>query len=530
MPNKNKPVILIVMDGVGISPYPNDSPFAQATIPTFHELETNWPFTTLRASGVAVGLPWGEEGNSEVGHLTMGAGRIIYHHLPRIITAIQDKSFFENEAFLTASAHVKKRNSTLHLMGLFSTGSVHAYIDHLYALLEFAEMQDIPNVMIHIFTDGRDAPPDEALGFIKQFRERMDTLYPRARIASIIGRHYAMDREENWNLTEQAYNLLVNSVGNAFRDPGEYIKQSYANGKTDEFIDPGYLFGNEGVPRGRVQDGDAVIYYDFREDSVRQLTEAFLSDNFSYFNREKKLEDICFVTMTEYEKSFPALVAFPPLEVEWPLARVISEAHLLQLHVAETEKYAHISYFFNGGREKVFDGEERKLISSQVAGQFIEHPEMAAEEIMQTILSGIDTYDFILANFANGDMVGHTGNFKATVKALEVLDTVLGKIIPPVLEMGGALVITADHGNAEEKRTHDGEPRTKHTANPVPFYVVANGMKRETPRTPDEITAQRKEVGGVLTDVAPTVLDLMNLRPSGEMAGISLLSILKNQV
>lgn len=522
-----KPVVLIVLDGVGVSTVEGETPFSVANIPTIHEIEKYWPFTTLRASGAAVGLPWGEEGNSEVGHLTMGSGRVVYHHLPRIINAIHDESFFKNEAFLKAAEHVKAHNSQLHLMGLFSSGSVHAYVDHLYALLDFAKQQQIEKVMIHPFTDGRDSPPDEGAKMFKQLQERVAQQYPNARIASIIGRSYAMDRDEHWDFTQKAYDLFVNGVGTAFQDPVAYIEESYKKNVTDEFIEPGFLADAEGKPIGRMAAGDAVIYYDFREDSTRQLTATFVEDSFIGFSRQK-LADLLFVTMTEYDKRFSALVAFRPLEIAWPLARVLSQAKKTQLHIAETEKYAHVTYFFNGGVEKLFEGEERMLIPSPRSIHFNEHPEMAAAAITDAVVAGISKYDFILVNYANGDMVGHTGDFTSTVKALEALDFSVGKVITAVLEAGGAVVITGDHGNAEEKRYRvTGEPRTKHTTNPVPLYLITQDLRAQEPRSGADIKNLYKDIGGVLTDVAPTVLELMELSKPGEMSGISLLEKLK---
>jgi len=523
-----KPVVLIVLDGVGVNIVDSETPFSLADIPTWHEMERMWPFTTLRASGVAVGLPWGEEGNSEVGHLAMGSGRVIYHHLPRIIAAIQDGSFFQNPALKKAADHVRARNSTLHFMGLFSTGSVHAYIDHLYALLDFAKQEKIERVMLHLFTDGRDAPQDEAAGFMEQFEERLKILYPNAAVASLLGRSTAMDRDADWARIQQAYRLLTQGEGKKFTDPVAYLKESYRAGVFDEFLEPACRADAAGKPVGRIQAGDAVVYFNFREDSERELTQAFLAGSLPYFEREK-IPDLVFVTMTEYDKAFGAEVAFPPLEIVWPLAEVISHAHRTQLHVAETEKYAHVTYFFNGGRERPFELEERVLVPSPHAAHFNEHPEMGAEKITKTILEAVTKYDFILANFANGDMVGHTGDFDATIKALEALDASLARIIPTVLQAGGAVLVTGDHGNAEEKRYRGtGEPRTKHTINPVPFFLITDDRKRTEPRGEADIKKLYGEIGGVLTDMAPTILELMGLPKPGEMTGISLAGKLHN--
>lgn len=513
-----KPVVLLVLDGFGVPQTP-DSPLAEAKLPTLKSLEENFPFTTLQASGVAVGLPWGEEGNSEVGHLTMGAGRVIYHHLPRIEVSIQDGSFFKNEALLKAKEHVLKNNSSLHFLGLFSSGSVHAYPDHLYALLEFAKREGISKVYLHLFTDGRDAPAKEAGTFLKELELRLAQNYPFAQIASLIGRDLAMDRDDHWEKIGRAYDLLTKGEGNNFEKASEYIKKEYAEGRTDEFVEPARL----AQPGGLIQKGDAVVFFNFREDSARELTRAFVEESFDKFAREK-VPDLLFITMTEYKKNLPALALFRPLGVDWPLSRALSERGLSQLHIAETEKYAHVTYFFNGGREQPYSGEDRILIPSLPGANFNENPQMSAEKITETIFQNLSKYDFVLVNFANADMVGHTGDFDATVKALEVLDLSLSKILPKVLELGGALVITGDHGNAEEKRYRfTGEKKTKHTANPVPLFLAAEEFRRKTPRAKEDILKNYRETSGVLTDVAPTILELMKIPKPSEMTGVSLL-------
>jgi 2,3-bisphosphoglycerate-independent phosphoglycerate mutase len=515
-----RPVVLIILDGFGIDIAAVNSPWQAAKHPVFSEIEKFWPITTLQASGVAVGLPWGEEGNSEVGHLTIGSGRIIYNHLPRIITAIQDGSFFQNEAFLKAIKQVKEKNSSLHLIGLFSSGSVHAYEEHVYALLELAKRNEIKNVYLHIFTDGRDAPPREAVSFIREFQKELADKYPAARIASLMGRHFAMDRDENWDLIEKAYKLLTEGAGNVFQEPVSYLEEQYKKGINDENTEPAT------TKQGLIQNGDAVIFWNFREDSARELTQAFTEKNFDKFQR-KYLDDLVFVTMTEYDKKFSLPVAFPFIDIKWTLGAIISQAGLKQLRLAETEKYAHVTYFFNGGVEKPFDNEERILIPSPDVS-FEEAPEMAAEKVTETIINNLKNYDFILANFANADMVGHTGNFNACVKAIEVLDYSIGKIIPKVLEAGGIMIITADHGNIEEKLYKlTGEKRTKHSVNPVPFYLISKDLRQERPRNEEEIKSAYQKVEGTLTDIAPTILELFNLPKPVEMTGRSLLEKLE---
>ena len=522
-----KPVVLIVLDGYGVNTKAPQSTWRYAKRPTFEALEKHYPFTTLQASGTAVGLPWGEEGNSEVGHLTMGAGRVIYSHLPRIIMAIQDGTFFENPAFKNAFAHKKKEKSRLHIMGLFSSGSVHAYVDHLYALLDFAKKKGLKEVYLHLFTDGRDASPQEAAKFFSNLELRLEQLYPFARIVSVIGRHFAMDRDEHWDFIEKTYRLLTEGSGKPYERASLHVEENYKNNRHDEFIEPGFLSVSGGEENdkavGRMQKGDAVIFFNYREDSARELTRAFVLPSFDKFPR-KKVQNLFFATMTEYEKMPQVEVAFPLTGIVQPLARVISEAGLRQVHIAETEKYAHVTYFFNGGQEKPFPGEERILIPSPAAPHFDEVPEMSAEKVTDAVVEALDSYDFILVNFANADMVGHTGNFEATVKALEVLDFSIGKMIPKILEVGGAAVVTADHGNAEEKLyKQTGEIRTKHTANPVPFFIIASDIKLRKEQTESEIIKNYQEAKGMLSDVAPTILELLGLPFPSEMEGISLL-------
>ena len=523
MEKKYPQLVLVILDGFGVNVRAPDSTWKYATMPTLRNFERFFPFTTLQASGVAVGLPWGEEGNSEVGHLTIGAGKALYHHLPRIITAIHDGSFFKNEALVASARGAKEHNKKFHIMGLYSTGSVHAYADHLYALLDFAAREELTRVYLHLFTDGRAAPRKEAALFFEQLEKRIAARYPFAKIATVAGRFYAMDRDENWERVQKAYQAMTENVGRSFRSASEYIDFSYKNGLTDEFIEPAFLEGGE----GRIEAGDSVVFFNFREDSVRELVSAFVDSAFSPFPRTA-LANLSLVTMTEYDKRFPVLVAFPPLGIVWPLAKAISMSGLRQLHIAETEKYAHVTYFFNGGEEKPFSGEERILVPSSETVHFDTAPEMSAEKITDAVLANLDRYDFILVNFANADMVGHTGNFEATVKAIEALDFSLGKLAARILDRNGALIVTADHGNAEEKLyPSSGEKRTKHTGNPVPFFVIANEFKSEEPKTDAEVAARYTEVRGVLSDVAPTTLALMGIPKTGDMTGIDLLPKIK---
>lgn len=503
----------MVMDGVGVNPRNPESTWKYANTPAFKNLEKFFPFTTLQASGIAVGLPWGEEGNSEVGHLTMGAGKVLLHHLPRIISSIRDSSFFKNPAFLEASRFAKSNNGAMHLLGLFSSGSVHAYSDHLYALLDFCKNESLSRVYLHLFTDGRDSPNDEGANYFKKLEENLAKNYPFAKVASVAGRDFTMDRDKNWDKIEKARKCFAEGSEIEFDSPASYIKSSYESGKTDEFIEPASLR----VGEGRIKRGDSAIFYNFREDSMREIVSAVV-----------KIEGVFFVTMTEYDKSFPVSVAFSSVPAFWPLSRILSEKGLRQLKIAETEKYAHVTYFFNGGKEESFLGEDRILVGSPKVKSFDELPEMSAGKITDSVLANLSKYDFILVNFANGDMVGHTGNFKATVKALEFLDFCVGRIITSVLDTGGVAIVTADHGNAEEKiYSRSGERRTKHNLNPVPFFVVANDLKLKTPREDAEILKKYEEVKGVLTDVAPTVLELLVLPKHPDMTGINLLPKIK---
>ncbi len=522
MPYKYRPLVLAVLDGFGVNSKDPKTTLKFARMENLARLEKFFPFTALQASGPAVGLPWGEEGNSEVGHLTIGAGRPVYTHLPRISIAISGGGFFENPAFQKAVENVKKNNSRLHAMGLFSSGSVHSFADHLYALLELAKREGVKEFYLHLFTDGRDAPIREASKFISSLESRLEKKYPGTKIASVVGRRFAMDRDAKWGLIEKAYNLLVRAEGVPFEIASLYIDKSYSENITVEFIEPGFL-SESGRPAGRVGDGDSLIFFNFREDSARELTEAFSREGFDKFPRTK-INNLVFVSMTQYDAAFPVEVAFGPLNVEEPLARVISESGLKQLHIAETEKYAHVTYFFNGGREEPFEGEERILVPSLALAHFDQSPEMSAGAVTEKVLASLENYDFILVNFANPDMVGHTGNFEATIKALEAVDDSVGKIIDSVLGSGGALVITADHGNAEEKLYPlTGEKKTKHTSNPVPFYLVAQEFESSAARSEEEILANYREVKGVLSDVAPTILELMGFDPLPQMTGISLL-------
>ncbi|MEX0877878.1 MAG: 2,3-bisphosphoglycerate-independent phosphoglycerate mutase [Candidatus Spechtbacterales bacterium] len=515
MQNSNKKVMLVILDGWGIAgPTAQGNAIYKANTPTINTLEKNYLAMPLQASGIGVGLPWGQEGNSEVGHMNLGAGRIVYQYLPRIVGAIRDKTFFKNKAFLGASDFVKRNNSTLHIMGLLSTGTVHSYIDHLYALLDFAKAQDISRVVLHVFTDGKDGGPKEGGNFVQHLQERLQKIGV-GKIGTIMGRAYAMDRNSHWELTEKAYNLMTAGQGNIIQDPHSYIEECYSKNQTDLDIEPAVVHEGDS-PVGLIKEGDAVIFYNFREDSARQITRAFVlpEKDFTYFPR-KKISNLYFVGMTQYQDDLPIEVAFPPPKIENSLAKVLADSGKKQLHIAETEKYAHISYFFNGENEEPNEGEERILVPSIGTPHYEKVPEMQAYNITQKVLENINSYDFFLINFANADMLGHSGSIEATIKGVEAIDANLSTLFEACKNLNIALVITADHGNAEEmmdKKT--GQVVTRHSTNPVPLIIVDSGLER---LNPGHLYEQSPK--GVLADVAPTILKIMGLDIPPEMTG-----------
>ncbi len=525
MPSPYKPVVLLVLDGWGLSNTIQGNPIREAKLPTFEKLNRYYPMTTLQASGVSVGLPWNTAGNSEVGHMTMGAGQVIYQNFPRITLSMQDGTFFKNEAFLKAINQAKAGHK-LHIMGLLGEGAVHSYHDHLHALLKMAQDEGLKNnLFLHIFTDGRDSAPTSGLNSVRELDGRLAIL-GLGKIATLSGRHYAMDRNNNWDRIERAYRAMTEGKGNQAISPERYLEERYAKGETDEYIEPAVMLEN-GKPAGLIEDGDAVIFFNFREDRAREITRAFVMPDFSSFSRPKKL-DIVFVTMTEYERGLPVDTAFPPEKIENTLGALISATGMKQLRIAETEKYAHVTYFFNGGQEKAFPGEDRVLIPSPYTTHFDEIPEMSTPKVTEKVIEAIGKheYDFILINFANPDMVAHTGNEPATIQAVESVDKALATLIPAVIGAGGALFITADHGNAEElKNFSTGESDTEHSVNPVPFWFVTPDNHRE--KTAEKMVQEQNTVQGLLSDIAPTIVELMGLQKPPEMRGDSLLSVLK---
>jgi len=519
-----RPVVLAILDGFGVPPREavRQSPFTLAHMETIHDFEKWYPFTTLQASGTAVGLPPREPGNSEVGHLTIGAGRPVLQHLPRITDAIRKGNFNTIPAFTDIIAQVKKNGGTLHLVGLYSQGIVHSSKEHVHALIDLAVRSQVPT-LLHVFTDGRDAAPHEGLDEVKNLLQYLEkTQATNVRIGSISGRMIAMDRDKNWDRTRQVYDMLVGAPsgveGPTFQFPAAYIAASYEKGLVDGVIPPAraqYFHG--------INDGDGIIFWDFREDRMRQLVHAFVDDAFEAFARTRK-QGLAIATMTEYEKGLNVRVAFSKLTVDRPLAAVLSSSGKTQLHVAETEKYAHVTYFFNGGREEPYKGEERILVSSKKVETYDKLPTMSASEITDAVLAHVGGFDVVVMNYANPDMVGHTGNIEATIVAIEAVDKELARLSRAVEDMGGVLLVTGDHGNAEEKRSSlTGELRTWHTTNAVPFYLLGKDFRRAEPLHPDEIAARYAQASGMLTDVAPTLLDLVGIPVPGYMTGKSLL-------
>jgi 2,3-bisphosphoglycerate-independent phosphoglycerate mutase len=508
--------VLAILDGWGERAETEGNGIKLANTPNIDHWRATRPWTLLGAAEKNVGLPLGQMGNSEVGHLNLGAGFVVMQDITLIDDSIADGSFFENEALNKAVQHVRDRGSQLHIIGLLGTGGVHSHMNHEKALIELAKRSGLDRVFVHAFTDGRDTMPRSGLGYLEDLEAYMQQLGV-GRVATVVGRYYAMDRDRRWERTKLAYDALVSGVGEPVPSARVAIQNSYDQGVTDEFIKPAVVVENN-QPITTIREGDSIICFNFRADRVRQITRAFVLQDFDGFAR-LALQDLIYVTMTEYEKGLPVEIAFENDDVSVPLAKVISDAGLRQLHVAETEKYAHVTFFFNGGREEPFPGEDRFLAPSpKEVPTYDLKPEMNAYGIRDGILKALadDTYDFIIVNFANADMVGHTGVIPAVIKAVETIDECLGAIVPEVLAKGGAVLITADHGNAEQLiDPATGGPHTAHTTNPVPCILVAApgiGLDNATLRS-----------GGRLSDVAPTVLDLLGLSLAPDMTGKSLI-------
>ncbi|MEA3464220.1 MAG: 2,3-bisphosphoglycerate-independent phosphoglycerate mutase [Patescibacteria group bacterium] len=526
-----KPVVLIVLDGWGIAQPYSGNAVSQSNTPVFNELIAKYPSITLRASGEAVGLPWGEAGNSEVGHSNLGMGRILYQDLPRINKAISDNSFYKNKTLLAACRHAKNNKSKLHLLGLVSNGCVHSSIDHLQALMALAKEQKIERLFIHVILDGRDTPYNSGLNFIREV-ERSIAEYGIGKIATISGRFYAMDRDNHWDRTEKAYLAMVEAKGNQSDDSVKAVEQSYNKKIYDEEFAPTVITAGEGQeerkPIAKIEDGDAVIFFNYRSDRAKQITKVFTLPDFAKFKRSKYLTDLFFVCFTEYEKNLPIEIVFPQEIISNTLGEIIAAANFKQLRIAETEKYAHVTYFFNGGREEKSKGEEHILVPSPSVDSYDLKPEMSAFIIAEKLVKAIkeEKYDFIFVNFANPDMVGHTGNIQAAIKAIETVDKCLGKVVKACLDKDGVILVTADHGNAEVMfNMQTGMIDKEHTANPVPFIVVGrqfegHNLGRQDTPSGDLSLVQPQ---GILSDVAPTVLKIMGLPKPKEMTGRSLI-------
>lgn len=519
-----RPVVLLIIDGFGVAPSEEGNAIKKAAMPKFQHLVQTYPAMTVQASGAAVGLSWGEMGNSEVGHLTIGAGRVFYQSFPRINLDIETERFYENPALLQAIKAVQASGGKLHLMGCLSAGNVHAAQEHCYALLELAKRQNIKKTFVHAFLDGRDAGYNSAKGFVQELLEKMKALGV-GQLASMSGRYYAMDRDNRWDRVEKAYNAIVRGEGNKADDALQAIDASYAQKIYDEQFIPTVLQAG-GRPVALVEPGDAVIFFNFRPDRARELAKAFVLPAFEKFPRHA-VDRLTFVTLTEYEKDLPLDVAYPPNIIETCLARVVSEAGLRQLHLAETEKYAHISFFLNGMREEAFSGEDRVIIPSPSVSTYDLQPEMSIVPLTERVVKEVlaHTYEFIAVNFANPDMVGHTGNEEATVRACEAVDKCVGQMAEAILAVGGALIITADHGNAEEvKNLVTNEMDKEHSTNPVPCVIVAASLEGQRAATGDVVGGDLSFTppSGMLADIAPTVCALLGIAPSPDMTGKSL--------
>lgn len=539
-------VVLIILDGWGLAPNSPGNAISQANLPNLRTYLSACPHTTLTASGEAVGLPRGEVGNTETGHLNLGAGRVVYQDLLRINMSISDGSFFKNKTLISAIEHAKTNNSNLHLMGLVGSGGVHSNIDHLFALINLCKQQNFNRVYLHLFTDGRDSPPNTAISYIQKVENVLQTTGVGT-IASIMGRYWSLDRDFRWERTQTAYRALTRGEGLLTAEYKVEIEKSYEKGITDEFLEPLILTRN-GTPRTVISENDAVVFFNFRIDRPRQLTRAFVFEDFNTenqqafdfdpyeikykkthlgsrvspgaFERGEKIKNVYFVTMTQYENTTSRYlqVAFPPTVVNLPLGGVVSQNGMRQVRIAESEKERFVTFYFNGQREIPFSGEERKIIASQKVSTYDQKPEMSASEITNAFLEILgntnqNKYSLFVINFANADMLGHTGNLKAAIAACEAIDKNLGRIVQSVKSIGGAVIITADHGNAEEMLSLDGKPETEHTANPVPFTIVGEMF----------LGNGNTLTSGILADVAPTILKLLGLPQPSEMTGRALI-------
>jgi 2,3-bisphosphoglycerate-independent phosphoglycerate mutase len=517
MPKLKNPLMLVVLDGWGFSEENDHNAISSAKTPVWDELWSNHPHTLISCSGPAVGLPAQQMGNSEVGHMHMGAGRVINQDFSRISDAIESGEFYHNGVLLEACAGVASSGHNIHLLGLLSPGGVHSHEAHIIALLDLAHRQHVGQIFVHAFLDGRDTPPRSAEASLALIEAHCRTL-GNARIASIVGRYYAMDRNQNWPRTELAYRLIVGAeTEHSAPDAGRALADAYARGESDEFVLPTVVVG-AGDPRHSVNDGDAILFANFRSDRARQLTSALSADSFDHFSRENPPRLAAFVTMTDYGEQFILPIAYPQFELPNTFGAVVANRGLRQLRIAETEKYAHVTFFFNGGEEQVFAGEERIMIPSPDVATYDQQPEMSAHEVTSRLCEALASqdYDAIICNYANADMVGHTGNFEATVRCIETLDACLGQVIAAARTHGVEVLITADHGNAEKMRAgslanSNDTAHTAHTTNPVPVIYIGRPAKIAS--------------GGTLADIAPTLLALMAVDIPTEMTGTPLVRV-----
>ena len=509
---KNKLTMLMILDGFGDNKNEKGNAIELAKTPNIDELMKKNPVTEVYTSGLNVGLPDGQMGNSEVGHTNIGAGRIVYQELTRITKTIEDGDFFSLAEFNKAIENCKNNNSKLHIMGLLSDGGVHSHIRHLYALLELAKRKDFEDVYVHCFLDGRDTPPASAENYIAELQEKMNEK-GIGKIASITGRFYAMDRDKRWERVKKAYDALVNGIGEKSKSAITAIESSYQKEVFDEFVEPTIICNTENEPLATITKNDSVIFFNFRPDRAREITRTLVDNEFNEF--ETKDLDLYYVCFTQYDETMPNVqIAFKPTTLENTFGEYISKNGLKQLRIAETEKYAHVTFFFNGGEERTYNGEDRILIPSPKVPTYDEKPEMSAYEITEKVLEAIESekYDLIIMNFANGDMVGHTGNIEKTIEAVEAVDECLGKIIELLENKGGEAIVTADHGNCEQMiDLRTGEPVTSHTTNRVPIIVVSSRVKGIE--------------SGTLTDLAPTILALMGIDKPSEMTGNELIRL-----
>ena len=507
-----RPVALIIMDGFGLRNTTDGNAVSQANKPNYDRYLKQYPNTTLTACGEAVGLPAGQMGNSEVGHLNIGAGRIVYQDLTRITKSIREGEFYENETLVEAIRAAKRNNKKLHLYGLVSDGGVHSHIEHLFAMLDLAKKEDMHEVYIHGFMDGRDVAPDSGKQFVKDLLAKIEEVGV-GKIATISGRYYAMDRDKRWDRVEKAYRAMVYGEGPKYADPLKAINESYEKSVYDEFVEPTVIVDDQGNPVSLVESGDSVIFLNYRPDRAIQLSQVFTNKDFRGFDRGPKFpQALHFVCLTLFSETVEGFVAYKPKNLDNTLGEVLVQNNKKQLRIAETEKYPHVTFFFSGGRDVELPGETRVLINSPKVATYDLQPEMSAYEVADACVKEIeaDKHDTIILNFANPDMVGHSGMLEPTIKAVETTDECVGKVVDAVLAKGGVVLITADHGNADMVFDENGRPFTAHTTNPVPFIVT------------DENVTLRE--GGILADIAPTILDLMQLEKPEEMTGTSMIA------